>query len=196
MPYPDGSQLAAYLVDAGVLASVPGDVSDYDDVMVGVSEDWCKDTGWEPFLGEAETRYYDPNGLRTLDPGAGILSLSALTIGGTAQVLNTDYFLTPYNGFPKTLVSFSFPLSGEPRSVVLTGTFGYANEVPDGVVRALLARGASLTTALLYGAGGLKREVQEGDVRYKLADGEQSQTAAWDREYQTQVRRYRRVRVA
>lgn len=195
MPFPTGAELAQFLVDSGVLASVPGDLSAYVSMAEAARLDWERDTGWSPWLGTAETRYYDPNGSTLLDPGVGILSISCLKLGGTEQTLNEDYWLLPYNGFPKRLISFDQVLCGDPRSIEITGTWGYQSELTQDVVRAALARGALLAVAQDYGLGGLKQEVEEGDVRYKLAKDE-SQLAQWRSVYEQAVARHRRVGLA
>lgn len=194
MPFPTGAELAQFLVDAGVLASVPGDLDLYESIAEQSRLEFERDTGWSPFLATGETRYWDPNGTTLLDPGVGILSVACLELGGEEQTLNSDYWLLPYNGFPKTLIRFASPLAGEPRSVSIVGTFGYASEIPQDAYRAVITHGAALATAVLYGSGGLKSEVQEGDVRYKIdTEAGRSQVDRWASQYRAAVKRYRRV---
>ena len=113
-----------------------------------------KETGWIPFLGAQQVRYFDPpgpdqgpiglfaglavmGGARKLFLGAGLIAVNSITTGltatdsvGTALTLNTDYWLRPQtapaDGEPYRSVEFRMPQYGEPNSIKIDGEWGYA----------------------------------------------------------------------
>src|ERR1051325_262461 len=122
---------------------------------------WENLTDWTPWLKDSAdvTRYYDPPTMgggrgRDLWLGAGLLSITELRTGisptstGSVLVLNQDYRLWPYNaaieGKPYEMIEFAWSHHGLPRSVSVTGKFGYSETIPDDAWDAILKYGAYL----------------------------------------------------
>lgn len=171
MPYPTGSDLITYLGNVPG-ATIPG-LTEADEVMNSVWEDWELDSGWVPFLGSSGTLTIDSPGKRIWYPSKGILSLSSLTVGTTALVQNTDYWLdNPLDNGPFTSISLRASWSVDHHNWVAVGVFGFTNTLPVGVKRALLAKGAD---RLLHDhdedRGPITRE-KVGPVEFQYAGGQ------------------------
>lgn len=150
---------------------------------------WDRITGWSPFLaGTASARLFDPpgtdkglylaslsGGKRHLNLHAGLISVTALTVSGTARVLNTDFWLKPADARTKSrpyeMIEFAGPVYGSVNAISINGVWGFSTDVPDDVwlavlysagVHALLAQG-------LKTAQGIE-EWAELDVREKYGD--------------------------
>ena len=104
-----------------------------------------------PTLGEGQTeadaiRYFDGNGQIKIFIGEAI-SVSALEVDGSSQVVNSDYFLKPYNaqdlGKPYEYIELVQPsgsqssrakalyeFSADQRNIKVTGKFRYSNVAP------------------------------------------------------------------
>lgn len=115
-------------------------------IMLAAAIDmFSRATGYNPFLAGTQTRYFDPPGpLRS--PGMlgggfvlrlsnGLVSVSSLTIAGVSKTADTDFFLKPYNApndfKPYERIKFACAVYGQPKSIVITGAWGYGAAIPD-----------------------------------------------------------------
>ena len=163
---PTANDLVTYITGLGVLDDT-GVIEDteYAAVVEAAAEELERATGYVPFLSGADsTRYFDPPGYqrrgqtlgggRHLELGMGLVSLTSLYVdyspssAGTLLTANVDYFLEPRNaaaqGKPYEAVDFVLPQWGDPRSVAITGAWGYAATVPADAWRAVLHYAAHL----------------------------------------------------
>ena len=147
-------------------------------------------TGRIPFLKDSVdvSRSYDPPGAysslettfykggeKILELDAGLLSCTSVYLGvvvpdnvGTAMDLQRQLRFMPANaaamGHPYEWIEFYFPVYGAPSSVVVTGRWGYATEVPDDVWQACLRLGASIAAKdILEGIMSTPNTFKEGD---------------------------------
>lgn len=113
-------------------------------------------TGWDPFLATSSTtevRTFDaPYHDGYLDLEGGLLTLTSVTVSGTAQVLDTNVFLRPSNavrrGMPYTQLQFPYlghTLYGLPNRIAVTGKWGRVTTLPADVWFAVLRYAQVLT---------------------------------------------------
>ncbi len=168
--YPTGDDLTTYLTSLGIVATDAAMTAlNLDVKAAAASSAWETQTRWKPFLSAPGTRYFDAPGLaggtnwgawmggrRRLFLEGGLLSVTSVTINltlvnttGLDRTLNYDYWLrpqtAPYESEPYTFVEFRAPVYGEPNSVKIVGSWGYATAVPDDAWQAILQYGALLT---------------------------------------------------
>lgn len=145
---------------------------------------------WEPFIssGEDEARYYNkitPDGKINL--GEGLLSLTSLTVLNRVYTLNETVYLEPSNAQSKNKPYTSLHLwsdnfgsaygddyeynygyaSGNwrelrPRSIVVTGKWGYTLEWPADAYDAIIARAAAITLSSVNQESELSGISQDG----------------------------------
>lgn len=156
--YPEAEDLAALL--AATPLDIP-DTLDFDSKVAEARDDWEARTDWLPYLADADDseRTFDPpgwGGSRTLPLGGGLVSLTSLTVDGTALVSGTDFRLRPANapaqGRPYTSAEFlcggwggsHWGGYGPPGSVVIVGRWGRVAALEDNVWGAILGYAASL----------------------------------------------------
>ncbi len=191
MPYPTGSDLSTYLIATGQITAAPASLLYYNDVMSAVALDWEKDTGWVPFLaGASASRTFDGGeGYRLFLP-VGIISLSALTIDGSAYTVDTDFYLAhQFKGGPYMAVDFPFYVGGDRRAIVITGVFGYQTTLDKAVERALLMRGGREIIDSQFSTGELKKEtVGPVSYEYDVSTARDRMTSVYD----DAVKRYKR----
>jgi len=187
--YPSSDRLSTFITGHGL------DVTNYEGLLAGAIDaarrSFENDTDHRPFLAatSATERAFDPptNG-PLLFCGSLAVAPTSVTYqpyGSSAETLTLrqDYTLEPSNalsmGEPITRLRFrrrwTTPLAPEQlQSVLITGRWGYATEVPDDAYQAILERGAAnVWTQLTQSAtGGLlgwkhgERSVDYGDNRW------------------------------
>ena len=216
--WPTEAELTALLTDAGLLKDTPAiPLQTYlDDAREGFE----RETERKPFLAATQTRYYDPPGPNRrrpamgmfpnrgggtrLDISPGALQITDLRVGytstyaGTQLVQGLSWYLKPDNaateGLPYEWVEFTIPVWGAPGSVKITGTFGFASNIPAGAWNAVLFRAAvlaapPLTARRTQGA----TAVQLGMNRFQFDQRAfEKELQEWDRFYRAEVLRYRR----
>lgn len=141
--YPTQADVDQYI--AGLPNISLGTYDTNGDVLAAIAE-WERLTEYKPFLstGQSSSRIYDPpgpftqrpvrGGSHTLILRAGLISCSSVIIGvggaETTLVNGTDYWLWPANasdyGKPYTAIEFSSAQWGMPRSIRVTGVWGFA----------------------------------------------------------------------
>lgn len=201
MPYPTGTDLADYLVSIGVIDSVPGDLTRYNEIMEAAWQGFEKDTNWAPFLNEddePETKYYDPNGGNQLVIPEGIIVLDSVTVNDVEKTEGTDYWLKPANSTPKTVIQFRSCISGLPNTIEVSAQYGYTDTLPSLVKNGLLAKGAVDATADAQGTSGDYVSIKQGPVELKRATGDDQESTLsgkWMEKYNYLVERYVKRRV-
>lgn len=190
LAYPDGSDLAAYLISIGILSAAQVAALDLDGRMLAAVAQWERRTGFIPFLAAAaSTRRFDPPGpnRRTgrigltrggdarLDFLGGLVGEPTSVIVGfsnhsAGETLTADdhYWLLPVNsvalGRPYLEIEFISGQWGAARSVSILGRWGYDTTVPDDVWDALLAYGAwlALPDLIFFLTGGVVSWTEAG----------------------------------
>lgn len=173
--YPTAGNLEDYIRSLGVLNPATATDAIYamnlNAKVAAVKADWEGRTGWRPYVGETQTRYYDPpgpnrsgflrGGGRVLVLDAGLLSVTNLRTGyaaqdgessGTVLTLGTDFWLADsageYNaaaqGLPWECIEFPVPQVGAPRSIRIEGLWGRTTTLEDDTWQVLLKQGAYL----------------------------------------------------
>ncbi len=151
--------------------TTPEALIDMTSALASAVDEWERGTGWVPFLTQAAdtTRTYDPpgpergpvgiyqgvnnlGGGRRLFLNAGVRSITTLKVGvsltstGTALTLNRDYWLRPQNATaydrPYTYIEFAYPQYGNPQSITVLASFGFAVILPDDAWLAILRMAA------------------------------------------------------
>ena len=116
---------------------------------LAVGAEWERRTGWTPFLADAAAStwywdYTDPYGELSFD--GGFVSVSSVTINGTAQTLNTQYVLEPRNagniGRPYTHLNMRYGYStmtypSTANAIAVTGRRGFCTTLPADVWQTL-----------------------------------------------------------
>lgn len=210
MAYPTVAELKTFLLSAGLITdpTIPPDsYLDYQGAIDTAVEDWERYCGWKPFLIDNAdvTRYFDPPNGNILRFGAGLLSLTSLTVNGDALTENTDFFLKDENatvqGMPYTYLKFLYRQLGYPsgaysRSVVIVGKWGRVSTVPASVKDAVMVRAASGLLAqigLRNSQGGLSEVRLEGGITEKYSAANITQLGGlWDTQFEKTVRAFYR----
>jgi hypothetical protein len=214
--WPTAAELTALFTGLGL--AVPDGVDLEIHANAAVAE-WDRRTGYQPFLsGASATRRFDPpnsgrvpgfwtyrGGRKILDLRAGVTAVTQVSAyvsaddSGTELTVDEDYWLLPLNAAerssPYTQIEFRSPKFGQAASIEVTGTWGFADTVPDDAYLAVLNYAAAnvlsvIREALMAGVV----EWKEGDISErssieniaKLGEG-------WRAEFDKAVRRYRRV---
>jgi hypothetical protein len=193
----DAADLQRFLTAAGY---------SYDDLELGhalaaAQSEIEQRTGWRPFYATTQTRYYTLDSDRELFLDAGLLTCTSVTIDGSAQVKNTDFWLMPENADlcvpaqPWTLIEFGAERTSARRGCVIVGSWGRAASMPDDVLLAQLCRAASLVAPQVASkVSGGALEWREGDVTEKHG-GLAKDAEAWEAQFAAVCRRYARARV-
>ena len=218
--YPTGADLLAYITSLGVLNSgqLTAITAGLTARAAAAAARWEREVGWLPFLatGSASTRRFDPPGPndRGLTRGGDKrLYLSGALVTSTAPVVRSgvttasagdlltiedDYFLGPENadqtGMPWRWVEFGWNRWGPPRSISVTGLWGWSATVPDDVWQAVLGLGARTaleTTTRISGGRSSWKEADSGEnfgatpLQFHLEE--------WGRVYAETLSNYRRI---
>lgn len=142
-------------------------------------------------------------GTTTADPTGtctGTVTLTGTTLtAGTTLVQNINYWLRPTtapNGNrPYTFIEFAYPQWGNPQSISIAGSFGFAATVPDDAWQAILMRAGIFVVPHLQQllTGGVL-EWTEADVSEKYnAKPFQPIIDAWQMAWDSTICRYQRV---
>ncbi len=186
MPWPDGSDLEAYLAASQVEmpdgSAVPATIAS-DALMAAAAILFGEKTGWVPFIGEEQTRTFDPpgrpiNGLGSTGGGgnilrlnAGLLSVSSLTIGGVAKTEGTDFYLMRHRpDMPAYAIRFRSVVYGEPGDISIEGDWGRMADSDDAANQAVLNLGAQMACYAIrdgIGSGGISWD--EADVKERFS---------------------------
>lgn len=199
--------LKAFL-QAGGLIGVPlsstETLLDFAGAVSAAQERFEQEVRWFPFLKQNTdvTRYFDPNETRFLDLQGGLITLTSVSIGGTALVENSDFFCMPRSaslrGVPITSLEFARVPTGRHGSIAVTGRWGCVATLPDSVKQAVLGKAAVLLVPQIHAA------FSRGLLRWREGDVEQSSGAepfaslvqGWERGYAEAVQHYRRLVMA
>ena len=205
MPYPDGTDLAAFLISAGVIDEAPSPITDYDAIMVAAAYTFEQDTGWLPFLNEDNQeeedsfsiKYFDPPGIDLLPLPNGILALDYLKINDAERTENTQFWRQPYNTTPTRWIEFNACISGQPRTIAINAVWGYCSELPERVNQALLMKGAMEAAPKSWGAGGEVTKIKQGPIELEKAGASLSGDSlmdTWKEFYNCTVAQFKQVR--
>jgi hypothetical protein len=140
----------------------------------GAIAEFNRRTGWHPFVnssGAPQTRTFtatDSNGV--LELGAGLLSLTSVSMGGQSYVQDIQFWLEPanasYEGEPFTSVLFNgrygTSMYATPNRISITGVWGRYREWPADAWNEILRKAAIQTLAVIN---------QEQDVASWSEDG-------------------------
>lgn len=202
--YPTADDLQTYLEGHGMTLSAALEAQ-LERAISGARQDLENATG-RVFLAVEGTRTFDPpvNASGVLDLGEDLVSLTSLSLSGSALTEGSDFRLERLNGaargLPYGMVCFNQrwcrPLAASLwNAVEIGGLWGYSETVPADVWEAILARGASrLFTHIAHGnTGGLLawKEKDRGEeygveTWKRLKDG-------WQDVYTAAVSQYKRV---
>lgn len=131
MSYWTADEIKEY-IESDTFTLSAADEAILDEIRDGVIAEFEKRTGWNGnFVAQAGTQYYSLDGRRSkliLDIPA--ITVSSFTIDGTAQTVNSDYYLEPLNDTRKLFLNLGYPLRSAVRGAVVVGTFGYAASCP------------------------------------------------------------------
>lgn len=186
--YPQATDVSAFVDAAGVSIPTGFGVTQFEQVASAAVNEWERLTGYRPFLATTATAsfYYDPpgpndrgesrGGARRLILDRGFTTVSEVRNGitttdtaGTVLTAGTDYRLWPKNApqdsQPYTCIDFVGVQYGEPDSIKVTGTAGYATAINAEVYQAVLEIAAGdIMSAVMQGISTDPAEWKEGDV--------------------------------
>lgn len=149
-------------------------------------------------------------GGRRLFVREGMTSVVSVTIGvrdaygdipaapGTVLIRNIDYFLRPSaardNDLPYKFIEFTLPQWGNPNSIAIDGTIGYADELSEDVWAAVLRAGAlELAPQLEFMIVGLIKSWQSGVAREEyFAKPFSGYRNLWEAQYTKTLNTYQR----
>jgi hypothetical protein len=216
--YPTSTAVSAYVAAAGVSIPTGFGLTQFGYHVDAAIDEWERLTEYRPFLAATASAsfYYDPPGPnRTAESRGGykrlLLDRGFTAIGevrngitttdtaGTVLTAGTDYRPWPKNApsdsQPYTAIDFVSVQYGEPESVKVTGTAGYATAINSEVFQSVLELAAGdAMAAFMQGIASGAVEWHEGDVSERgsveLIEklGEQWRTKA-----RTTALQYRRV---
>jgi hypothetical protein len=211
--YPAGEDLKDLLDEAGI-DTCNFDTDSLDQAVEEAIDNIERDTGYKPLLQSASASYfYDPpgpdfkgslrGGGRILELARGFTSVTAVALAitptdsvGEAQTVLTDYNLLPYNavadGVPYTAIEFKYPVWGLTRSVKVTGTPGYAAELPASLYRAILKlAGSEVLKTMREGLSQSPVDWSEADVHERSSiELIQKLGNSWSQEARRTIRRF------
>lgn len=198
--YPSGSDLASFMVDNGIIDSMPVDYSQYDYMANSAATQFEKDTGYQPFLGTGTTGTYKflANG-NLVDFRGGFTQIDSVTHNGTTLVDETDYGSFPRNTYPKTWLQLSFVPSDE---IVVVGKRGYSETISDDVWLALLTKASQGVAQYIERHTGAVSKIKQGDVEISYGSNSSNTSVysgamgVWQTSYMEVVKKYRRIRVS
>lgn len=206
--YPTSANVQRELTSRGMVEITPTAVQallDYDAAAADGRRKVEGETG-RRFLGVTQTRTFDyPCGSRTLPLRQDLCALTSLVVGGTAKVLNTDFYLKPDDAdldeLPWDRVEFNWPYSvaliNPRRAITIAGTWGYSALIPDD------AWNAMLDAACMYLTPSLQTAITNGLVSWKMDNLEERYSdnpfagaiKGWGDRLDKAISRYRRVTV-
>ena len=207
MGYPTSSDLLTFLQSGGLFANPvtteQGQI-DLTDAINGAVQAWEDGVRWYPFLKDASdvTRYYDAPEQRILQLGAGLQSLTSLTISGSTYTSGTDFWLkpndAPFKSQPYTFIEFrtTFMYPRQKQTIVVVGKFGRVTTIPADVKNAILAYASALIIPRLTPVlvpGGLVSIDVHNSVKETYNDNPLGNTKTqYTKEFENCVKRWRR----
>lgn len=127
--WPDVMELEAILVSDGIVKQgefPPATISRWRTNAIAYIEEY---THWNPIVstGLSETRMFTPNGTQYLNLTSGLLTVTEFLAGTTPYTEDTDYWLMgeSASGWPNHYVQFPYAMFGTPKSISITGTWGF-----------------------------------------------------------------------
>jgi len=196
-----------FLLAAQLITDVtvtPDSLLDYSGAADSAASAWENAVRWFPFLedGSDVARTYDPPEERLLKLGAGLMTCTSVTVGGTTYTLNQNYWLRPTNALIKgqvyTEIEFfrTLYLPNIRNTIIVTGKWGRTATVPADVKQALLCKAAALLMPQVLAkisGGGVSEARLEGAIteKYSISDLE-NMRPAWDKAYNQCVSRWMR----
>ena len=139
--YPTDKDLSEALKESGVL-TLPSQAR-MQALIKAAANQFELRTGWLPFLGQVQSRSFDPPGVkvsqtayygggdRKLVLDAGLVTLYSLQVNGTPLVQNKDFWLRPANTAPTQYIEFQISQYGLPLSITVSGLWGYSATLPE-----------------------------------------------------------------
>lgn len=212
--YPQPADLQTFILSTGLITDVTtgaiGNVN-WQVKCDAARQEMEQDTD-RVFLPVTQTRYYNPpsNNKGILFVKDDILSITSMTCYGVAFIENTDFWLQPYNAGllndPYKRIEFSrrfFPTTSnaDHRALIITGVFGFSQQIPAQVWHGVLCRAAwnmrtelalFRTRGLIESKAGDEMEMYAGRTGGTLVSME---AANWDAIYTQAVQAYKRVEV-
>lgn len=151
--YPTANDLQTYLTNAGLYDA--DQHPDLDALSKAAATAWERVTGWIPFLSSGtdaartfivqprRTDNYLPRwASRRLFLQAGILSVTSITVNGTALTQGEDWDFLPRTGAEMAPPYTDIWLNCALAPVVITGKWGYCETLPDDVRQIILQAAA------------------------------------------------------
>lgn len=195
MPYPDGSDLGAWLVQRGILTAIPADTSGLDTLINVATAHWERDTGWLPFLASAQSseRTFTPDNKTSIQfLNIGLFELVGVEYREAAKTETEDFWLEPTGKTPKTRIQWEFVPTGR-ETVVINGFWGYTDTLPADVEQAIY-KIAAVEYMQNYangavGLAGIPKRIKQDDVEKEFGEND-SLMKVLEREYHNTVMRY------
>lgn len=138
--WPTAAEVTSFLTSVGV--SLPGGYTVGPEVDALVEEVHTL-TGWRPFKKEAadSSRTFNPVNASIAGPmrpqggiivplDAGLLELTSVTMQGRVMTLGRDFWLEPTNRLPYNRIRLAFSYFAQPQSIIVTGKWGYREDIP------------------------------------------------------------------
>jgi hypothetical protein len=136
--YPTGADVLVEMVARGLVLANPTAIQQYFDLetAASVGRRRFEELTGRKYLGVSQTRTFDyPTGTRTLKLRQDLCALTSLSVGGTAKVLNTDFYLKPDNadldGRPWDRIEFAYDYAyvNPARAISIVGTWGFGTTI-------------------------------------------------------------------
>lgn len=153
--YPKASDLTEFLTAGKLIES--GQTFDTEGAIDAAVADWERDTGWKPFLstGDDEEREFlvDPGRpdqylprlvSRRLFLHAGLLDVTSVKSGTGEDLPSGTWALMPRDGVTLQAPYTDIWVGAHVRSIVINGKWGFCEDLPEDVWRAVLGRAACL----------------------------------------------------
>ena len=159
MSYWTADEIKTY-IESDTFTLSASDEAILDDVRSAVINEFEVRTGWQGyFVAAAGTFYYTLEGrISKLVLDIPAITVSSFTIDGTAQTVNSDYWLEPLNATRKLLIELGYPAGSAVRGAVVVGTFGYSASCPADVNIAI----AEAVLAVYRDRKGLQQSMNAG----------------------------------
>lgn len=176
MNWPSGEVLRALMIAEGHVTSDRFPLDFYQRKVDAAIARWEALTGWFPYqsTGVSSTKYLNPNATNLLILPSGILTLTSLVVNDVTMTENTDFWLQGDDGiYPNYYVRFSGDIRGLPKTIAVTGTWGFDTLVDVIAYDAVIDYATARVLEALYGEGGAASEKRQGSltVRYQGTTG-------------------------
>lgn len=168
--WPSGEDLKTLMIAEGHVTSALFTTDFYQRKIDVAVATWDQLTGWSPYLstGTSSTKTLDPNGSKILQLPTGILSLTSLVVNDVTYTQDTDFWLQGSDTvFPNHYVLFASGVSGLPKTIEITGTWGFSTTVDSIAYEAILNWASARVIEARYGEGGAASEKEQGSLRVR-----------------------------